>query len=51
MPRSCSGCSSAAAMPAGTSTELVRNGSSASTSADGDVADRCGGRVCGVANG
>ena len=26
-------------MPAGTSTELVRNGSPASTSADGDVAD------------
>ena len=38
-------------MPAGTSTELVRNGSSASTSADGDVADRRGGRVCGAANG
>ena len=38
-------------MPAGTSTELVRNGSSAITSADGDVADRSGGRVCGAANG
>ena len=38
-------------MPAGTSTELVRNGRPVSTSADGEVADRCGGRVCGVANG
>ena len=38
-------------MPAGTSTELVRNGSSATISADGDVTDRCGARVCGAANG
>ena len=51
MPRLQTECSSAAAIPAGTSTELVRNGSPAMTSADGDVTDRCGGRVCGAANG
>ena len=38
-------------MPAGTSTELRRKVTFASTSVDGDVHDSRGGRVCGVANG
>jgi hypothetical protein len=38
-------------MPAGTSTELFKYGTLAMTSAEGELLDRRGGRVCGEANG
>ena len=51
MPLSVNACSSTAPMPAGTSTEFLRYGTLATTSADGELLDSRGSRVCGAANG